>query len=49
LGNHELKPRFDGAQPDIGPAAATDEHLVPVGSALEVVAEVVPEFVSADV
>jgi hypothetical protein len=49
LGGHQLKPRLDREHADVRSPAAGDEHLVAVGRALDVVPEVVAEFVGADV
>ena len=48
-GQRGLQARLLGDQPDVGAAAAADPDLVPVGGALEVVAEMVAELVRADV
>jgi hypothetical protein len=48
-GRDQLEPRLDRDEPDIRPPATADEHLVAVGSALEVVAKMVAELVCADV
>ena len=46
-GGYQAQPRFDRDQTDMRPAAAADQHLVPGGGLLEVVAEVVAELVRA--
>jgi hypothetical protein len=49
LGGDQLEPRLDREYAHVRAPAASYEHLVAVGGALDVVAEVVAELVRPDV